>query len=144
MDPLYALKRLHAHASAVRTAQRAYYACPGDPRTDQLKKDHLAESKRREADLDTLLASIPRIFPQILENEKPKIPEGAQSVPEINKSRLTTWIDLLNNYNAVPQVLIAVGMGSSIGKLVVLRKEDLTPESITTFLKGAIYQVEGH
>jgi hypothetical protein len=42
-------------AIEVRTAQKRYYAHPGNPKTDQAKKDLMVASKQEEGKLDKML-----------------------------------------------------------------------------------------
>lgn len=69
MNDDYLLERLVRTARASRKAQKEYYRCPGNPREDPVKKSYLAESKRREQDLDSLLAQIEKIRPVPEEQE---------------------------------------------------------------------------
>lgn len=145
MDVKYALKRLFDTAGAARKAAKAYYACPGDPKADQLKKDYLKESKRRETDLDQLLTLLPRAFAYLESGGTSKQPESSgapMTVPSINATRLASWKDRLDEQNSTPQILIAIGHGRVTGRLMVLTTEDLTNSELIVFMEGAIRQLK--
>lgn len=144
MDALYALKRLFTLATEARKAAKVYYGYRADPKTDALKKQYLADSKHRECDLDSLLVNIPKLFPQVLqEDTPPAIPRGALSVAEINTGRLGSWTDKLNIHDSTAQVLVGVGIGSVQGRLIVLCTEDLSNDRVILFLEGAIRELRG-
>lgn len=63
MDEKYLLTELIKQVRRVRKAQKEYYACRADPRTDMIKKGLLQESRRHEQDLDGLLITIQKAFP---------------------------------------------------------------------------------
>jgi len=143
MDVKYALKRLFETAEASRKAQKAFYRHPGDLKTDQVKKEYLSESKRRETDLDQLLTLLPRAFPYLKAEEKPAgIQGGFMTVPEINAVRLASWKERLNEQHSTPQVLIGVGIGPVQGRLMVLATEELSNEAIILFMEGALDQLK--
>ena len=143
MDPIYALTRLYSMATAARTAAKAYYACKGDPRVDKLKQEHLAESKRRESDLDGLLETLPKVFPQVLADTKGNIPAGALEISEMNTIRLDNWKDKLNIKEASALIVVGVGLkGDNAGKLVVLCTSDHPVETHVLNLQGAIRQLQ--
>jgi hypothetical protein len=63
MNADYLLEQLLKVTRAARKAQKDYYKCPGNPRADPMKSSYLAESKRREQDLDRLLKELEAIHP---------------------------------------------------------------------------------
>lgn len=146
MTAKYALKVFFDKAEQVRAAQKAYYAHKGDLRTDDIKSALLKDSKSKEADLDNLLAQLPKAFPGILTDagDQPAFPGGAMTVPEINAIRLAGWKDRLDERHSTPQVLIAVGIGPVQGQLMVLCTEDKTNEQVITFIAGALQQLKAH
>lgn len=145
MDLKYAFRKLFDATAAARTAAKAYYACKGDPKTDDVKKACLQDAKHKEADVDSLLSQLPKIFPGVLTDAagKPVIPGGAMTVPEINASRLASWKDRLDEHHSTPHVLVAVGIGPVQGRLMVLCTEDKTNEQVILFLEGALGQLKG-
>lgn len=69
MNDTYLLEQLVKVARASRKAQKDYYKCPGNPREDPIKSSYLAESRRREQDLDTMLKEINKVHPVLEEQE---------------------------------------------------------------------------
>ncbi|HEY4288233.1 MAG TPA: hypothetical protein VGN00_14110 [Puia sp.] len=65
MTDYYLLTQLVEKTRKLREAQEAYIKQPGDPKTDQLKKAHWAERKRREEDVDRLLPLIKTARPEL-------------------------------------------------------------------------------
>jgi hypothetical protein len=143
MNTKYLLQQLFDRIDLVRKAQRAYYGHKADPKTDPLKKQYLAESKRREADLDALMVNIPKLCPQILSAEKlAELPAGAKDIAEINESRMASWVSVINKHTATAHILVAVGGGDNLGQLVVMTTQDLSKEHLIIFLHGAIDKIE--
>ncbi|HET6255832.1 MAG TPA: hypothetical protein VFE32_17275 [Puia sp.] len=64
MDAVYVLKQVYRTAKKCREAQKAYYACR-EPKESKMKQAHYAEAKRREADLDRLIAQLPALVPEL-------------------------------------------------------------------------------
>lgn len=64
MDSMYVLRQLYDTAQKVRKAQKEYYACR-EPFDSPMKKQYLAEARRREQDLDKLLDQLPKVIPKL-------------------------------------------------------------------------------
>jgi hypothetical protein len=65
MTDYYLLTVLVEKTKEMRRAQENYRKQPGDPRTDELKKQYWAEKNRREVDVDRLMTQIKAARPEL-------------------------------------------------------------------------------
>lgn len=63
MNDGYLVEQLVKKGRKLRKAQKEYYSCKADPRTDPIKKAYLKEAQWREDEFDRLLAQVDKVHP---------------------------------------------------------------------------------